>query len=103
MGWSLRRSINLGPLRINLSRSGFGYSVGGRGFRVGQDARGRRYRSISIPKTGIYRRDYFAGSTTQTPTISPPPAPKPLIVSSGLRSQATGPRVVTFAQWVAYL
>jgi hypothetical protein len=58
LGWSFRRSLNFGPLRVNLSKSGVGYSVGTRGFRVGQDARGRRYRALSIPSTGIYRRDY---------------------------------------------
>ena len=58
MGWRVRRSSYFGPLRVNLSKSGIGYSVGTRGFRVGQDARGGRYRAISIPKTGIYRRDY---------------------------------------------
>ncbi len=53
MGWSFRRSVNLGPLRINLSRSGVGYSVGGRGFRTGVRAGGRRYSTLSIPGTGI--------------------------------------------------
>jgi hypothetical protein len=59
MGWSFRRSINFGPLRINLSKKGAGFSVGGRGFRMGRDARGREYTQISIPGTGIYRRDYY--------------------------------------------
>jgi len=53
MGWSFRRSVNVGPLRINLSRSGVGYSVGGRGFRTGVRAGGRRYSTFSIPGTGI--------------------------------------------------
>jgi hypothetical protein len=39
MGWGFRRSINFGPLRINLAKSGVGYSVGTRGLRVGKDAR----------------------------------------------------------------
>jgi hypothetical protein len=58
MAWNLRRSIRFGPLRINLSRSGIGYSVGVRGMRIGRDARRRTYEQISIPKTGIYRRSY---------------------------------------------
>jgi hypothetical protein len=58
MGWGYRRGINLGPFRINMSRSGFGYSIGGRGFRVGKDARGRRYTAASIPGTGIFYRSY---------------------------------------------
>jgi len=58
MGWGFRRSINLGPLRINASKSGLGYSFGGRGFRIGRDAKGRSYTSTSIPGTGIYNRSY---------------------------------------------
>ena len=53
MGWSYRKSVNLGPFRINLSKSGIGYSVGGRGFRTGVNSRGRRYNSFSIPGTGL--------------------------------------------------
>lgn len=65
MGWNLRRSVNLGPLRINASRSGIGYSLGGRGFRVGKDAKGRRYTAASVPGTGIYRRDYLQSDAPQ--------------------------------------
>jgi hypothetical protein len=53
MGWTFRKSINLGPFRVNLSNSGVGYSVGGRGFRTGVSSRGRRYTSVGIPGTGI--------------------------------------------------
>jgi Protein of unknown function (DUF4236) len=59
MGWNIRRSFSLGSLRINLSKKGVGASVGVRGFRVGQDAGGRNYSQVSIPGTGIYRRDYY--------------------------------------------
>ena len=31
MGFFYRKSVNLGPFRVNLSGSGVGYSVGGRG------------------------------------------------------------------------
>ena len=58
MGWGFWRSINFGPLRINASKSGLGYSIGGRGFRVGRDARGRKYTSLSVPGTGIFNRTY---------------------------------------------
>ncbi|HVJ07102.1 MAG TPA: DUF4236 domain-containing protein [Acidisarcina sp.] len=58
MGWGFRRSLKFGPLKLNFSKSGIGYSVGGRGFRVGQDARGRSYTSASIPGTGLYSRQY---------------------------------------------
>jgi len=54
MGWSYRRAINLGPFRVNLSKNGVGYSIGGGGFRTGVNAQGRRYSRVSIPGTGIY-------------------------------------------------
>lgn len=47
MGWSFRRSMGIGPVRLNVSRSGVGASVGVKGFRVGMNARGRRYMSAS--------------------------------------------------------
>ncbi|MGN6385371.1 MAG: DUF4236 domain-containing protein, partial [Verrucomicrobiota bacterium] len=57
MGWSYRKSVRVGPFRVNLSKSGVGYSVGTGGFRVGQSARGRRYSSFNIPGTGVTYRD----------------------------------------------
>jgi hypothetical protein len=63
MGWSFRRSIRLGPIRLNMSKSGLGYSIGGTGFRIGQDAKGRQYTQTSIPGTGIYNRSYTNKST----------------------------------------
>ena len=56
MGWSFRRSINLGPLRVNLGKRGVGTSVGAGPFRVGRSANGRTYRSFRIPGTGISYR-----------------------------------------------
>ena len=32
MGWSYRKSVSLGPFRVNLSKSGIGYSVARRTF-----------------------------------------------------------------------
>ncbi|MDR3726339.1 MAG: DUF4236 domain-containing protein [Terracidiphilus sp.] len=58
MAWRFRKSIKLGPVRLNLSKSGIGTSIGVRGFRVGQDAKGRSYTAASIPGTGIYNRTY---------------------------------------------
>ena len=61
MGFTYRKSVNLGPFRVNLSKSGLGYSVGGRGFRVGTTPRGKRYTSFSIPGTGVGYRKSGAG------------------------------------------
>jgi Protein of unknown function (DUF4236) len=56
MGWSYRKSVDLGPFRVNLSKSGIGYSVGAKDFRVGVNAKGRRYESVTVPGTGISYR-----------------------------------------------
>lgn len=34
MGLRFRKSVNFGPFRVNLSKSGIGYSVGGKGARI---------------------------------------------------------------------
>lgn len=54
MGYRFRKSINLGGgFRINLSKSGIGYSWGTKGFRVTKTAKGTVRRTLSIPGTGI--------------------------------------------------
>jgi len=54
MGFRYRKSINLGGgFRINLSKSGVGYSIGGKGYRVTRTAKGTTRRTYSIPGTGI--------------------------------------------------
>lgn len=54
MGLRFRKSINLGGgFRINLSKSGIGYSWGVKGFRRTRTATGRTRRTYSIPGTGI--------------------------------------------------
>lgn len=53
MGFYYRKSARLGPFRINLSKSGVGYSVGGRGFRTGVSSRRSRYTTFSLPGTGV--------------------------------------------------
>lgn len=63
MGWYFRRGINFGPLRLNLSRGGVGWSVGRRGARVGVNARGKRTVHTSIPGTGVgYRTSARRGA-----------------------------------------
>ena len=53
MGLRFRKSINIGPLRINFSKSGVGFSLGVKGFRVGRSAKGKKTATVSIPGTGI--------------------------------------------------
>ena len=54
MGFRFRKSINLGGgFKINLSKSGVGYSWGTKGYRVTKTARGTTRKTYSIPGTGI--------------------------------------------------
>lgn len=53
MGFRFRKSANFGPLRINFSKSGVGYSVGGKGFRVTKKATGGYRTTASVPGTGF--------------------------------------------------
>ena len=54
MGWRYRKSINLGGgFRINLSKSGIGYSWGFHGYRHAYSSNGTQRRTYSIPGTGI--------------------------------------------------
>lgn len=53
MGLRFRKSFKAGPFRINLSKSGVGYSVGTKGFRVTKKANGGVRTTASIPGTGI--------------------------------------------------
>jgi len=54
MGFYYRKSVNLGPFQVNLSKSGLGYSVGGRGFRVAITSRGRKSGALCKPSSAIH-------------------------------------------------
>lgn len=53
MGLRFRKSINIGPLRINFSKSGIGFSLGVKGFRIGRSAKGKTSATVSLPGTGV--------------------------------------------------
>ena len=54
MGFRFRKSINLGGgFKVNLSKSGVGYSWGTKGARYTKTAKGKTRTTLSIPGTGI--------------------------------------------------
>ncbi len=59
-----QRRLSLGPLHLNLSKSGVGCSVGLRGMRWGVMPGGTHYRSLGLPGTGISWRSYDHGDHT---------------------------------------
>jgi Protein of unknown function (DUF4236) len=58
-GLRLQRRIRVLPgVHLNVSLSGVGVSVGGRGFHAGVTPRGQRYVSAGLPGTGLSVRQY---------------------------------------------
>ncbi len=54
MGLRIRKSVNLGAgFRINVSKTGVGYSWGTKGYRVTKTAKGTKRTTYSIPGTGV--------------------------------------------------
>jgi hypothetical protein len=67
MGLRFRKSFTFGPLRINVSKSGIGFSLGVKGFRIGRSAKGKNTATISLPGTGLsYVQDLDADSIKET-------------------------------------
>ncbi len=56
-GWRRSRSLLGGLVRLTATKRGLGVSVGGKGLRFSRSPTGKRHRTISIPGTGLFRRD----------------------------------------------
>lgn len=72
MGLRFRKSKSFGPFRVNISKSGIGYSVGGKGFRYTKKAGGGTRTTASIPGTGI---SYVTESKNRLRRRKPRPSP----------------------------
>lgn len=72
MAFYLRKSVRLGPVRFNLSKSGIGASVGIKGFRVGVQPNGRSY--LHAGRYGLYYRQELGGGVghSQKNELIPP-------------------------------
>ena len=58
MGFYIRKYVQSGPFRLNLSKSGLGVSVGVPGFRVGSGPRGNY---VHMGRYGVYYRTAYYG------------------------------------------
>jgi hypothetical protein len=87
MGWYLRKGLNFGPLRINLSKSGLGGSVGVKGFRVGTGPRGRY---LHAGRGGLYYRTSLDGDDNA-------PRPSQEATEAGPEIQADTPETASTA------
>src|SRR5947208_2668180 len=73
MGFYLRKSVSLGPLRFNLSKSGVGVSAGIKGLRFGAGPRGNY---VHMGRHGLYYRATLPGARAATPSnASATPSP----------------------------
>lgn len=79
MGFRMRKSINLGGgFKINLSKSGIGYSWGVPGYRITRTAKGTTRRTYSIPGTGLSYVDEPGRNRNRTPNYNVRSVPQPL-------------------------
>ena len=77
MGFRFRKSVNIGGFRINFSKSGVGYSVGGKGFRYTKKANGGHRSTFSVPGTGISYVTESGANKRKTANRSPRIDPVP--------------------------
>ena len=61
MGFYLRKSISVGPIRFNLSKSGIGVSAGVKGLRFGVGPRGNY---VHMGRSGLYYRATIPASSS---------------------------------------
>lgn len=80
MGFYLRKSISVGPLRFNLSKSGIGVSAGMTGLRFGVGPRGNY---VHMGRGGLYYRATLPPSSSSRISPAQPRAPIPTETSSG--------------------
>lgn len=59
MGFSFRKSVKIGPIRLNASKSGIGISGGVKGARISVSPKGKV--STSIGANGVYYRSQIGG------------------------------------------
>ena len=71
MGMRFRKSKNFGPLRLNVSSKGIGWSIGTKGFRYTHSATGKTYTTTSIPGTGISYRSRMTDAETSGAEFEP--------------------------------
>ena len=72
MGFRVRKSVNLGGARINLSKSGVGFSVGGKGARFTKKSNGGYRSTFTLPGTGLsYVKETGSGRKRSSAKAAP--------------------------------
>lgn len=66
MGMFIRKSFKVGGVRLNLSKSGLGFSTGVKGLRLGVDSRGKSY--VAGGRHGLYFKENLSGGKSRKQT-----------------------------------
>jgi tetratricopeptide (TPR) repeat protein len=88
MSFYIRKSVKVGPFRMNLSKSGLGLSVGVKGLRVGVGPAGRY---IHMGRGGLYYRKTFSETTQNARQRSPTHEVDPLEFARIQQDWSLGP------------
>lgn len=65
MGWRYRKSVKAGPFRLNFSKSGIGYSVGSKHYRVTKTAKGTVRETVTLPGGLSHVTEHKIGSSAK--------------------------------------
>jgi len=87
MGFYIRKSISLGPVRFNLSKSGIGTSVGVKGFRVGSGPRGNY---VHMGRGGLYYRKTLSSGARPAAQPALPASPAPAMAIGAMQDIDSG-------------
>lgn len=68
MGWRYRKSVKAGPFRLNFSKSGIGYSVGSKRYRVTKTAKGTVRETVTLPGGLSHVSEHKIGSSAKNST-----------------------------------
>lgn len=88
MGLRYRKSVKLGPFRVNLSKSGVGWSVGNKYARYTRKANGGARVTTTLPGTGISHVEELgrpSGASRAQERPLPPKEPDYLIAGQSKR------------------
>lgn len=77
LGWNFRKSVKIAPgVKINFSKRSVGMSVGPKGYKVSVNSKGDVHKTVSIPGTGLYKREKLNTKQTKTVPVSSQTTPR---------------------------
>lgn len=106
MGLRYRKSVKLGPFRVNLSKSGVGWSVGNKYARYTRKANGGARVTTTLPGTGISHVEELGRSQGSVRRVRekplPPKEPDYLIAGQSKRRIALAAVAVALLLGILY-